>query len=104
MCFLPTPSTSSQCGTMTGRRTNVSAACLDERGPWRVLGAHWPHSRRRHSFEQVFVPQHQSNLIDHQIRFKTEGEAKIDVAQCPRTLPVVALPRPRNCQRGSVDE
>ena len=38
--------------------------------------------------------------VHHQISFKTTGQAKVDVAQPP----VVALARPRNRQRGPVDE
>jgi hypothetical protein len=52
----------------------------------------------------VFVTQHQSSIVHHQIGFKTAGQAEVDVAQPPRALPVVALARPRNRQRGPVDE
>jgi hypothetical protein len=35
---------------------------------------------RRHPLEQVLVPQHQSSIVYHQIRFNTHDRARVTIA------------------------
>src|SRR5262245_13031195 len=64
-----------------------------------VKGLGW-----RHPLEQMFVTQHQSSLINHQTRFESAGMAKVEVTHTPGAQPVIALARPHNRQRGSINE
>lgn len=44
-----------------------------------------------HPLEQVFVTEHQPNIVDLEIRFESAGKAEVDIAQPPRSLAVIAL-------------